>query len=250
MAQATDDKQPPPRRNWSGPVGNDATIAARTAFVRAGFADPTLVLRWNEIAGAETARLARPIKLSSTGTLTLKAEPAAALFLQHETRSLCGRINGYLGREAVTKLKFVQGPLAPLPLPPPRRAGPTEPAVTDPARRFQGPRASARPCWPWPASAPAGPWIEPASRLCQNPFRTTLGVRKVSRNQVLIGIVVAAILVLGGVWWFTMGQGDAAAPAPAPPSSPSPPTTAPSAIPRLPFRSWNTPRRCARTAPA
>jgi protein-disulfide isomerase len=31
----------------------------------------------------------------------------------------------------------------------------------------------------------------------------------VSRNQILIGIVVAAILVLGGVWWFTMGQGDA-----------------------------------------
>lgn len=29
-----------------------------------------------------------------------------------------------------------------------------------------------------------------------------------SRNQVLIGIVVIALLVLGGVWWFTMGQGD------------------------------------------
>jgi protein-disulfide isomerase len=29
----------------------------------------------------------------------------------------------------------------------------------------------------------------------------------VSRNQLLIGIIVAAILALGGVWWFTMGQG-------------------------------------------
>jgi hypothetical protein len=142
MAQEKSDKQPEPlpqRRNWSAPVGKDATLAARTAFVRAGFADPALVLRWTEIAGAETARLARPIKLSDTGTLTLKAEPAAALFLQHETRALCARINSYLGREAVTKLKFVQGPLAPLPPPPPRRARPTEPAVTDPARRFAGP---------------------------------------------------------------------------------------------------------------
>jgi hypothetical protein len=147
MAQASDEKQPgekqpyqpPPRRNWSGPVGNDATIAGRAAFTRAGFADPTLVLRWTEIAGAETARLARPIKLSSTGTLTLKAEPAAALFLQHETRALCARINGYLGRDAVTKLKFVQGPLVASPPPPPRRSKPTEPAATDPARRFHGP---------------------------------------------------------------------------------------------------------------
>lgn len=139
MAQPTDEKQPPPRRNWSAPVGNDATLAARTAFVRAGFSDPTLVLRWNEIAGAETARLARPIKLSDTGTLILKAEPAAALFLQHETRALCARINSYLGRVAVTKLKFVQGPLVAPPPPPPRRSKPGEPAATDPARRFEGP---------------------------------------------------------------------------------------------------------------
>jgi hypothetical protein len=138
MAQPADDKQPPPRRNWSAPVGKDASVAGRAAFTRAGFADPTLVLRWTEIAGAETARLARPIRLSN-GTLTLKAEPAAALFLQHETRVLCARINGYLGREAVTKLKFVQGPLVPTPPPPPRRAKPAEPSATDPARRFNGP---------------------------------------------------------------------------------------------------------------
>ena len=76
----------------------------KTAFVRAGFVDPTLVLRWEEIAGSETAALAQPIKLSegpSGGVLTLKAEPGAALFLQHESRSLCERINAYLGRPAV-----------------------------------------------------------------------------------------------------------------------------------------------------
>ena len=113
-------------------------LAARAAFARAGFGDPTLVLRWNTIAGAETARLARPIKLSDTGVLTLKAEPAAALFLQHESRALSARINNYLGRVAVTKLRFVQGPLV-TPLPsPPKRPAPVEPSPTDPARRWQG----------------------------------------------------------------------------------------------------------------
>jgi len=33
----------------------------------------------------------------------------------------------------------------------------------------------------------------------------------VSRNQILIGVIVAAILIVGGVWWFTMGQGDSGA---------------------------------------
>jgi hypothetical protein len=144
MAQTPNDKQELPlqRRNRADAVSRDATIAARAAFARAGFADPTLVLRWTEIAGPATARLARPLRLSETaagGTLTLKAEPGAALFLQHESRALCARINGYLGRTAVTRLKFVQGALASPPPPPPRRPQPTEPTATDPARRWQGP---------------------------------------------------------------------------------------------------------------
>jgi hypothetical protein len=144
MAQPKTDKQPeapPRRRGWVGDVGNDAGFAARAAFTRAGFADPTLVLRWNEIAGAETARLCRPIKLAESaggGVLTLKAEPAAALFLQHETRVLCARINSYLGRVAVSKLKFVQGPLI-APLPPPHKLPPpADPGPDDPARRWKG----------------------------------------------------------------------------------------------------------------
>jgi hypothetical protein len=145
MAQSPNDKQEPPqRRNRAEAVSRDASIAARTAFARAGFADPTLVLRWAEIAGPATARLARPLRLSESatgGTLTLKAEPGAALFLQHESRALCARINSYLGHTAVTRLKFVQGALAAPPPPPPKRSKPTEPATGDPARRWQGPSA-------------------------------------------------------------------------------------------------------------
>jgi hypothetical protein len=145
MAQPDDDKQQehvPQRRGRPGVVGGDATLAARSAFARAGFTDPTLVLRWSEIAGVQTARLARPIRLGESaagGVLTLKAEPAAALFLQHESRALCARINAYLGRVAVVRLKFVQGPLLPEAAPPPRRSKPAEPTAADPARRWQGP---------------------------------------------------------------------------------------------------------------
>ena len=92
------------------------TSRHRPRSSRAGFSDPTLVLRWEEIAGSETARLAQPIKLSesaSGGVLTLRAEPGAALFLQHDSRALCERINAYLGRTAVSRLRFVQGRVDP-----------------------------------------------------------------------------------------------------------------------------------------
>ncbi|MEI9993530.1 MAG: DUF721 domain-containing protein [Rhizomicrobium sp.] len=148
MAQPPSNRQqgdadaPPQRRGRAGEVGGDATLAARSIFARHGFTDPTLVLRWTEIAGPETARLARPIKLSegpAGGILTLKAEPAAALFLQHDSRALCARINAYLGRVAVAKLRFVQGPLAMKLPPPPKRPTPAEPPASDPARRWAGP---------------------------------------------------------------------------------------------------------------
>ncbi len=132
----------PPRRNWVEPVARSVAPLTALAFARAGFRDPTLLLRWEEIAGPEVARIARPIKLSESahgGVLTLKAEPGAALFLSHETRALCGRINDYLGREAVHKLRFVQGALVERPPKPPHRApsGPLPPH--DPATKFTGP---------------------------------------------------------------------------------------------------------------
>ncbi|HKQ44371.1 MAG TPA: DUF721 domain-containing protein [Rhizomicrobium sp.] len=137
----------PQRRGRPGAVGGDASQTAITAFVRAGFSDPTLVLRWNEIAGPEVARLAQPVKLAdgpSGGTLTLRAVPGAALFLSHEKRALCERINAYLGRPAVAQIKFSQGVLLPRPLPPKaaKAAGPLPP--DDPSRRYLGPEGLAQ----------------------------------------------------------------------------------------------------------
>ena len=144
MPDRREDKKPAemPRRNWAEAVGRDATANAHLAFARAGFRDPTLLLRWEEIAGADVAKLARPVKLNesaSGGVLTLKAEPGAALFLQHETRALCGRINDYLGRNAVARLRFVQAPLLPVPSKPARRKVAAAVRPDDPAAGFKGP---------------------------------------------------------------------------------------------------------------
>lgn len=148
MARTPEETQPPPKRhNWTRVIGADAGSVAGTAFARAGFSDPSLVLRWNEIAGPEVARLAQPLKFAegpSGGTLTLRALPGAALFLAHEKRSLCERINAYLGRQAVAQIKFSQGALSPRPpSPKPQKpAGPLPPA--DPSRRYEGPEGLAK----------------------------------------------------------------------------------------------------------
>jgi hypothetical protein len=135
---------PPQRHGWATAIGSDTRTVGGAAFARAGFADPALVLRWAEIAGPDIARIARPLKFSegaSGGTLTLLAEPGAALFLGHEARSLCARINGYMGRDAVARIKFVQGALTP-PKPPPRPARPQPaPPADDPVYNYRGPEA-------------------------------------------------------------------------------------------------------------
>ena len=136
-------------------MSGDAGSVAHAAFLRAGFSDPTLVLRWEEIAGPEVARLARPLKFSdgpSGGTLTLRATPGAALFLAHEKRPLCDRINAYLGRPAVTQLKFSQGAFLPPPPKPPRPSPPARCRPRIPAAAIRAPKAWPRHCRRWRAA--------------------------------------------------------------------------------------------------
>ena len=132
------------RRNRVDAVAPAVTSAAAQAFVRAGFKDMTLVLRWEEIAGPEVSRLARPVKMAGAAdgaTLTLKCEPGAALFLQHESRTLVGRINGYLGRQAVNRIKFVQGAILHRPRPAIRAPQAADVTADDPAQRYSGPES-------------------------------------------------------------------------------------------------------------
>jgi hypothetical protein len=128
------------RRGRPETVATDAAGAGAAAFARAGFSDPRLVLNWAEIAGEKIAAISLPLRLSG-GVLTLKAEPSAAFFLQYETRTLAGRINTYLGRPLVKRLKFVQGTLTPRPPLPPCRKAAGEVTANDPVRRYRGPQA-------------------------------------------------------------------------------------------------------------
>jgi hypothetical protein len=147
MAQTPKDTQEAVRRGRVTPLVTDARITGAAAFARMGFADPTLVLRWREIAGPEVARLAQPLKLSegpTGGTLTLRAVPGAALFLAHEKRALSERINAFLGRPAVSQIKFSQGAPAPrAPTPAPHKKLHDLP-FADPSRRFAGPEGLAK----------------------------------------------------------------------------------------------------------
>ena len=109
------------RRGWAGPAGKDALDVATSALERAGFLDGTLVLRWVEIAGADLARVARPVRLTEGpegGVLTLRCEAGAAVFLQHQTRELLERLSSYLGHGRIVRLRFVSGELECSPEPP------------------------------------------------------------------------------------------------------------------------------------
>jgi len=100
------------RRGRARAAGDDTGNQVAAVLAKAGFSDPTLVLRWRDIVGADVARITQPLKLVSGAegdVLTLKCEAGAAVFLQHETRALLERINRYLGVSRVVRLKLVGG---------------------------------------------------------------------------------------------------------------------------------------------
>jgi len=110
------------RRGRAAAAGENALLAGMPAFARAGFSDPSLVLRWHVIAGSEIARIASPLKLQDGdggAVLTLGCDPGAAVFLQHQTRALIERLNAYLGNGKIARVKFVPTRVDPLPEYPP-----------------------------------------------------------------------------------------------------------------------------------
>lgn len=106
-------------------------VAAPIVAKRGGGLLARLKSEWRMILGAEWAARSWPTALSRDGVLTLRIDSAAAaLDLQHRTPLAIERINLYLGRAAIGRLKLVQGPL---PLPP---------ASNPPARRVLDPGAA------------------------------------------------------------------------------------------------------------
>ncbi len=122
----SDAPQVPARRRGARAAADSVLDHAGAMFLRAGFADPGFLLHWPVIAGAHIARVAQPVKWQETpdgAVITLSCEPAAAVLLQHETRALLDRCNGWLGAGRVARFKFAPG-LLPSPSNPPPHPAP------------------------------------------------------------------------------------------------------------------------------
>jgi hypothetical protein len=81
-----------------------------------------LVQSWEEIAGPRLAAHTRPERIVwprrmqeddpfEPATLVIACEGFAALRLQHETGEIIGRVNAFLGFNAVGRIKIVQKPV-------------------------------------------------------------------------------------------------------------------------------------------
>lgn len=97
-----------------------------------------LVQSWDEIAGTRLWRLTRPEKIVwprrmheddpfQPATLIIACEGAAALHVQHETGEIIGRVNSFLGFNAVGRIKIVQKPVSRTREKPKPRLGPVSP---------------------------------------------------------------------------------------------------------------------------
>src|SRR5689334_16759146 len=92
------------------------------AFKKQGFASTELVTRWKDIAGADIAAHAEPLKLQwpravegeppEPATLVLRVEGPAAIEIQHQSAVIIERINRFFGWQAVGRIALRQAPLS------------------------------------------------------------------------------------------------------------------------------------------
>lgn len=110
------------------------------AAARQGFAGAEIVSRWETIVGPELAKISAPQKLAAPprapaadpmaapprATLTVRAEGAFALEIQHRSAEILERVNAHLGWPCVGAVKIRQGAVAAL-----RRAKPVAPTLPE-----------------------------------------------------------------------------------------------------------------------
>ncbi|HVV42052.1 MAG TPA: DciA family protein [Nitrobacter sp.] len=94
----------------------------KDAYARQGFAARELVTRWTEIAGADIAAYAEPLKIQwprpvegqppEPATLVLRVDGPVALEIQHASDVIIARVNRFFGWSAVGRLAIRQAPLS------------------------------------------------------------------------------------------------------------------------------------------
>jgi hypothetical protein len=85
----------------------------RAAGEKRGFATTRLLTQWAEIAGEETARITRPVKIGygregMGATLTLLVSPAHAPMVQMDLPRLKDRVNAVYGYAAIARIALTQ----------------------------------------------------------------------------------------------------------------------------------------------
>lgn len=111
-----------PHRN-PAPVSDLATEILDPLLRKRAGISIALVESWEEIAGPRLATRSRPEKIQwprrlseddpfQPATLVVACEGAAALYLQHETAEIIGRVNAFLGFGAIGRIRIVQKPLS------------------------------------------------------------------------------------------------------------------------------------------
>jgi hypothetical protein len=103
------------------PIAAVVPVVTRNAFNRAAPGVAQLMEAWAGIVGPALAEVTTPRRLSQ-GTLTIGCSGPVAMELQHLAPEVIGRINQYLGSQAVRRLRFVQitalrAPVRPAPRP-------------------------------------------------------------------------------------------------------------------------------------
>ncbi len=143
-ANRTNNRKDAPRRAGMSALGAQVARVAGPVLRRHGTAAFRLRAEWPRVVGDRLAAVSAPERLAGT-VLHLRVESAAALMLQHQERQLVERINAYLGRDAVARLRMIQGPVArpverpraprPAPADDPELSAQLEREIEDPALR-------------------------------------------------------------------------------------------------------------------
>jgi hypothetical protein len=109
-------KRTRPQRRPPPPLGRALARTLREFDAKFGQGAGALTARWREIVGPEIARRTEPVKLTKgrnggPSSLEIRVAGPSAAIIQHQAHEILGRVNLFLGAEAVQKLRIVQGPL-------------------------------------------------------------------------------------------------------------------------------------------
>jgi hypothetical protein len=105
----------PPRRSPPA-AGRSLAKLVKALDERFGQGPDGLKARWREIVGETLAARTEPAKLSKPrngggAVLELRVDGPGAAIIQHQGADILARVNLFLGADAVSKIRIVQGPV-------------------------------------------------------------------------------------------------------------------------------------------